>query len=379
MQLDIDLVLFFAVVEVFNYFRAIVQLQEFSERALDLTSHALRVNSLNYNVWNYRRKILRNIKFNVTKEICWSEMTIRENPKNFYAWEHRRAISATNMGCFDGETELKFSEAVLEENAKNYSAWNHRQWAIKTFKYSNSGLTTSEMIFTEKMLECDLRNNSAWNQRFFVLKLRGKIDFAIVKKEFLFVTEKIKIAFDNESSWNYLLGILEIFKNVQKLPELEEFMKFLEMEYAEKKNQNRHLIAFLIDRKIDMILTKFESSEIIHTQKVRELCTLMADKVDKTRRNYWKFIYKKFYFDKIQGRKNDDSIGGAKVNQSWKENIGKKMDSEKETSFESLLEKPPNDQQHVKKNLEMKKGIKCQVAPGIGTDLLFELMNKYNC
>lgn len=184
-NLDIDLLslivsnfdFFFVVVEVFNYFRAIEIRQEFTDRALGLTSHALRLNSLNYNVWVFRRKILRNLKFDFEKELCWSEEMIWENPKNFYAWEHRRSIA--NSSCTKAETELNLTEAVLVKDSKNYLAWQHRQWTVKTFKFSNFGLLSNELCFTEKLLDDDIRNNSAWNQRFFILKVAKKIKFSL--------------------------------------------------------------------------------------------------------------------------------------------------------------------------------------------------------
>jgi hypothetical protein len=235
---------------------------------------------------------------------------------------------------------------------------------------------SNEISFTEKLIEKDIRNNSAWNQRFFVLKLRGKIDFAVVKKELSFVFEKIKIVFDNESSWNYLRGITETFDKVQKLQEFDDFLKFLDHEFMENKNHNRHLVGFLIDMKIEMVLTKYESNEIIHTQKIRELCNLMAEKIDKIRKSYWTFVYKNFYYDKLRlNRKSEDCSGGTKENTTWKEKIGKKINQADET-FES----PPEHlgDKKKQKQVDKRKCLNTETAKGIGTDLLFDIMNKYN-
>lgn len=362
-----------------NYFRAISLAEEFTERALSLTSHVIRLNPNNYNVWCYRRKILRNMKYDPQKELCWTEELIRENPKNFLVWEHRRSVANSNLSYCNAENELILTHNILQIDPKSYHAWQHRQWTIQTHKFSNFGLPTSEMKFTEMMLDEDVRNNSAWNQRFIILKQRGKTDFIFVKREFFFAIRKVKLVIDNESSWNYLRGIIAAFKDVKKLNEYQEFIEYLEMEFNEKHIANRHLIAFLIDAKIEMILESFESSELIHTQKVFLLCNLMADRFDKTRRNYWKFVYKQFCFDRIKQRheSNDDAdatLGGAKQDESWKQKIGKKHAEEFETNMRVELQL----NKKTKKKVVFKKQENCEKATRIGTDLLFELMNKYN-
>lgn len=302
---------------------------------------------------------------------------IRDNPKNFYAWEHRRLLVNLNSNCCNASTELTLTENLLDIDPKSYHAWQHRQWTIQTHKFSNFGLLTSELVFTEKLLSEDVRNNSAWNQRFFVVKQRGCIDFHVVKKEFAFAIEKMKLAFDNESAWNYLRGLLAKFKNLKKLPLYEEFISFIEHEFYEKKNHNRHLIGFLIDAKIEMILEFCESSEIVHTQKVFQLCNLMAEKHDKIRQNYWKFVYKQFYFEKIKLRQQAaDTTGGAKTDQTWRARIGKKVD---EQNDDTLVPAASDDaRKKTKKKTVKEKKANAEKANGFGTDLLFEIMNKYS-
>jgi protein farnesyltransferase/geranylgeranyltransferase type-1 subunit alpha len=43
-----------AVRDVYNYFRAIFQMQEKSDRVLELTEDCLDLNPANYTVWQYR-------------------------------------------------------------------------------------------------------------------------------------------------------------------------------------------------------------------------------------------------------------------------------------------------------------------------------------
>lgn len=343
---------------------------------MNLTSHALRLNLNNYNVWSYRKKILRNIKYDPVKELCWVEAVIRENPKNYYAWEHRRTVANTNLNYCDAETEFSLTECILELDPKSYHAWQHRQWAIQTHKFSNFGLLSSELKFTDEILARDVRNNSAWNQRFFIIKQRGKTDFILVKQEFAYAIAKVKLAYENESAWNYLRGLLMQFKGLKMLPAYQSLISFIENEFYERHIENRHLIAFMIDAKIEMILEFCESSEIIQTQRVLQLCNLMANRFDTIRKNYWKFVYKKFVYDKIKQRRETDESGGTKSDETWKEKIGKKINERNDEDTLAPAELRLDTKK--KKKVQLGKKENCEKAKRIGTDLLFEMINKYN-
>lgn len=114
--------------------RAIIAKGEKSQRALELTTEALRLNPANYTVWQYRRDILRELKADLQDELDYLEEVIGQNAKNYQVWHHRRVI-VEMMNCPKWELELTQNALDNDGNAKNYHAWQHRQWAIRTFKY----------------------------------------------------------------------------------------------------------------------------------------------------------------------------------------------------------------------------------------------------
>lgn len=209
----------FSVRETFNYFRGILATQEKSERALRITTHAINLNSNNYSVWDYRRQILKAIKYDLQKELFFVDYLIKESPGNHLIWHHRRLIANSCLSFVNLQNELDLTEIVLKDYSKCYNAWEHRQWIIDTFKYSSSGLPRQELEFTKNLIQDDLRNNSAWNQRFFILKKLGTADFELIKQEIDFALDCLVKVLDNETAWTYLKGLLKHFgeKNLRQL------------------------------------------------------------------------------------------------------------------------------------------------------------------
>lgn len=295
-----------------------------SEESLNLTTIAIRLNPTNYNFWIIRREILKHIKYDPFRELFWVEEIIIEQPKNSLSWYHRRIIAGINLSCISIETESKLTDRIIRQDAKNYFAFSHRQWSINTFKFENLGLLKKEIQYTNSLLDNDIRNNSAWNQRFFVMKQLGKYDLIRVKNEFSFTFDKIKKVNGNESAWNYFRGLLTTF-GTKKLYQYTDAVDYCEHELLENKNCNSQIVAFIVDTRIELIFDDVINDSIVNCRKLNELCMAMASRYDKIRTNYWKFVHKKFQYDKMMKRraKKDDSKGGASEDESWKSKLCK--------------------------------------------------------
>ncbi|CAG9562703.1 unnamed protein product [Danaus chrysippus] len=268
--------------DVYDYFRAVLQKNEKSERALHLTKDAVELNPANYTVWQYRRDLLKELDTDLRSELYYVECVIKQSPKNYQVWHHRRVLVEWLQ---DPSQELDLTGDTLISDPKNYHAWQHRQWAIKTF-----GLFDNELEFVDNLISEDVRNNSAWNQRYFVMNNHLGWSDLNVQKEICYTLEKIRFIKNNESAWNYLRGVL--LHDKRGLSGNAVVLSFCE-DLFKNRCHSPYLLAFIIDI-CDEVIKKGEASLMYGPERALELCKALADKYDKIRTKYWNYMANKF-------------------------------------------------------------------------------------
>ena len=75
--------------EVYGYFRAILKLNEKSERAFELTRDVALLNPANYTVWHFRRLLIKELAKSLPDELAFITSVINSHPKNYQVWQRK--------------------------------------------------------------------------------------------------------------------------------------------------------------------------------------------------------------------------------------------------------------------------------------------------
>jgi len=132
--------------EINDYFRAILQNNEISIRAYNLTTEMINTSATNYMAWYHRRLCLDNIKeLDLQSELNWLDSITVENQKNYQIWHHRKVLVEK---LNDPTHEKPLLDEVFKDEPKNFHAWCHRIWVVRRFD-----LIQGEMDYIESKLE----------------------------------------------------------------------------------------------------------------------------------------------------------------------------------------------------------------------------------
>jgi protein farnesyltransferase/geranylgeranyltransferase type-1 subunit alpha len=243
-----------------SYFRAVLHKQEYSLRAFQLTGEVISVCTGFYTAWHYRGILLDQLQLDLNQEIEFLSKMSTKNPKNYQIWSYRREI-LKKINKPDGE--IDFLNSILEIDAKNIHAWGYRQWVISKFN-----LWDQENIYTINLIKNDPLNNSAWSQKYFIIsnnpdfhspsKKLEEIDFA------LYYCDDI----NNECPYNYLRPFYTLDQS--------EYIKDKIGDIIERKGYSRQLLQFLA-----FVYSYEKNGEIL------ELIYGLLENTDYIRKVYW--------------------------------------------------------------------------------------------
>lgn len=271
--------------ETMSYMRAVMAINEYSPRVLELTEDLIDMNPAHYTVWLYRAQCVFAIDADLKEELEWLNETALAHQKNYQIWHHRFLL-LSKIGERGGEdvdeivtSEREFVENMFGRDAKNYHVWSYRQWLVKRFSLWDR----SELEFTEKMLEQDVRNNSAWNHRWYVCNGReaegvpGVTDPDIGSRETKFAMAAIARAPQNQSPWNYLRSIAR--KSGTSLAHLKDFAE----QYADLTIPETVRSSFALDLLADILAEEKDSL------RAGQALDLLATRYDPIRKNFWEY------------------------------------------------------------------------------------------
>ena len=202
--------------------------------------------------------------------------------------------------AYDLNEEKQLLRSILKSDAKNYHAWSHYHWLLRTYKLYEDELEYLE----QKLLISDVRNNSAWNHRHFVVKqTTGFEDTKVLQREIAFCRGKIEKLAGNQSVWYYYTQIVTTYLkkacktwNEERMEQIKWIQSVLEHQpYAPRA------ILFYVD-----LLTDKEATNKKDLCRAKELLTLLANKVDRIRYNYYNYLSKGID-EQIKGLSQNDN------------------------------------------------------------------------
>lgn len=187
-----------------------LQKKTYTEEALEITEKALNLLASHYTAWCFRLDVVKHLKRDLFDELDWCEEVALENEKNYQIWNYRQRVielllaDETISGRFSFTREFPILQIMLGLDAKNHHVWLYRNWLVTRFDlYDNP----EELSFVSSMIDKDVRNNSAWAHRYFLLFSRKPTNDDVADREIMYAKDKITICPQNPSSWNFLLGV----------------------------------------------------------------------------------------------------------------------------------------------------------------------------
>ncbi|VDO03917.1 unnamed protein product [Rodentolepis nana] len=308
-------------IDVHDYVRAVIAIDERSERVLALTAEALQMNAANYTIWAYRRNVLLTLKSPLAKEHTFARMLLLDHPKNYQLWYHLQWLmmeAAKADGENDPKTvysrpdsklfktlkkELDLIREILNDDSKNYHAWQYRRWLVDFFGVP----VKDELRFTELMFLDDTLNNSAWNHRFYTVIEEGLND-SVFDREMNYAVTQLKAMPHNESACNYLLGLVSPLPNAvskqdvnvahARLISVRNAVEDLIDNDKDGAGESPPILSLLVDLYYLSLQNRLlkpspstEDEDVLKeiADSAMQICDRLSVELDRIRANYWKY------------------------------------------------------------------------------------------
>lgn len=252
----------------------------YTEEALQITEDALGLLASHYTAWCFRLDVVKHLNKDLLEELDWCEEVALENEKNYQIWNYRQRVielileDPEKAAQFQYRREYPIIQMMLGLDAKNHHVWLYRNWYVQKFNLFDD---LNEISSVAALIDLDVRNNSAWTHRFFLIFSQKKPTPEIIEREINYVKEKIGVCPQNPSSWNYLFGIYHLTKRL--LVELKHFCE----DYADVKNE-RISSSFALEALAEIASKENDTSLASHYYD------LLLEKYDPIRASYWSLL-----------------------------------------------------------------------------------------
>ncbi|OUS45796.1 rab geranylgeranyltransferase alpha subunit, pu [Ostreococcus tauri] len=143
-----------------------------------------------------------------SEELRVSEIALRNAPKSYPSWYHRKWTVSRMIRTMGRESETvrmtlererALCSRLLDADDRNFHCWAYRRFIVQSL-----GVTTEEELeYTLKKIEDNFSNYSAWHQRSAILDARGDVDSATLKGEFELASNAFYTEPEDQSAWMY--------------------------------------------------------------------------------------------------------------------------------------------------------------------------------
>jgi len=133
--------------DLMSYFRAVLESNEKSKRALEIVSKVILKNPSNFVAWDIRKRV----GF-IENELEFIEMVLDRNVKSYQLWNHLKSIEIY--------VDKNWIIDVLKIDERNFQAWSYLRWWADHFGKKEDGIAV-----TEYFLDINPLNGSSLNTR----------------------------------------------------------------------------------------------------------------------------------------------------------------------------------------------------------------------